>query len=271
MLALGHLSRASRRSCVATSRPRASAIPPRAACGRRRSLATWPGIHALLAHRVAHALHEAGVPLLPRRSPMLRARADRHRDPPSGADRRGPVHRPRLGRRDRRDGDDRRRRHALPGRDARRHRLRDGQAPPDGAGQRHDRLGREAARSDRRSATARRSAPTAWSSPTCRRTRRWSATPGTRSASTAAASRAPTPTGSTCPTRSPTRCAGSRQPHRRARARGRRAWVGAAAPRGRGHAAAAGPGAATPPGARDRTRRAQVGETTPGRRSGRNQ
>jgi serine O-acetyltransferase len=29
-------------------------------------LATWPGVHALLAHRVAHALHTAGVPLLPR-------------------------------------------------------------------------------------------------------------------------------------------------------------------------------------------------------------
>ncbi|HEY1590904.1 MAG TPA: serine O-acetyltransferase [Solirubrobacteraceae bacterium] len=29
-------------------------------------LATWPGVHALLAHRVAHALHRAGVPLLPR-------------------------------------------------------------------------------------------------------------------------------------------------------------------------------------------------------------
>jgi serine O-acetyltransferase len=27
---------------------------------------TWPGIHALLAHRTAHALHEAGVRLLPR-------------------------------------------------------------------------------------------------------------------------------------------------------------------------------------------------------------
>src|SRR5581483_9262354 len=26
-------------------------------------LATWPGVHALLAHRVAHALHRAGVPL----------------------------------------------------------------------------------------------------------------------------------------------------------------------------------------------------------------
>jgi serine O-acetyltransferase len=29
-------------------------------------LATWPGVHALLAHRIAHALHRAGVPLLPR-------------------------------------------------------------------------------------------------------------------------------------------------------------------------------------------------------------
>ena len=29
-------------------------------------LLAWPGVHALLAHRVAHALHEAGVPLLPR-------------------------------------------------------------------------------------------------------------------------------------------------------------------------------------------------------------
>jgi serine O-acetyltransferase len=29
-------------------------------------LAAWPGVHALLAHRAAHALHCAGVPLLPR-------------------------------------------------------------------------------------------------------------------------------------------------------------------------------------------------------------
>jgi serine O-acetyltransferase len=34
--------------------------------GQVEILATWPGIHALLAHRIAHALHEAGVPLLPR-------------------------------------------------------------------------------------------------------------------------------------------------------------------------------------------------------------
>ena len=29
-------------------------------------LATWPGVHALLAHRLAHALHGASIPLLPR-------------------------------------------------------------------------------------------------------------------------------------------------------------------------------------------------------------
>lgn len=29
-------------------------------------LAAWPGVHALLAHRVAHALHDAKVPLMPR-------------------------------------------------------------------------------------------------------------------------------------------------------------------------------------------------------------
>jgi serine O-acetyltransferase len=34
--------------------------------GQAEILATWPGIHALLSHRVAHALHEAGLPLLPR-------------------------------------------------------------------------------------------------------------------------------------------------------------------------------------------------------------
>jgi serine O-acetyltransferase len=29
-------------------------------------LAAWPGVHALLSHRIAHALHGAGVPLAPR-------------------------------------------------------------------------------------------------------------------------------------------------------------------------------------------------------------
>src|ERR671914_1374801 len=29
-------------------------------------LAAWPGVHALLSHRIAHALHGAGIPLAPR-------------------------------------------------------------------------------------------------------------------------------------------------------------------------------------------------------------
>ncbi|MFL5862827.1 MAG: serine O-acetyltransferase [Solirubrobacteraceae bacterium] len=34
--------------------------------GSLEILVTWPGVHALLAHRVAHALYGAGVPVLPR-------------------------------------------------------------------------------------------------------------------------------------------------------------------------------------------------------------
>ena len=39
--------------------------------GQLELLATWPGIHALLAHRIAHALDAAGVPLLPRLISMM--------------------------------------------------------------------------------------------------------------------------------------------------------------------------------------------------------
>jgi len=39
--------------------------------GQAEILATWPGIHALLTHRVAHALYGAGVPMLPRLISML--------------------------------------------------------------------------------------------------------------------------------------------------------------------------------------------------------
>ncbi len=34
-------------------------------------LATWPGVHALLSHRVAHALHEVGMPVVPRAMSMF--------------------------------------------------------------------------------------------------------------------------------------------------------------------------------------------------------
>jgi serine O-acetyltransferase len=40
--------------------------PAARAASTAEILATWPGIHALLAHRVAHALQGAGVPVLPR-------------------------------------------------------------------------------------------------------------------------------------------------------------------------------------------------------------
>ena len=39
--------------------------------GPAEILATWPGVQAVLTHRVAHALHEAGVPLLPRSISMV--------------------------------------------------------------------------------------------------------------------------------------------------------------------------------------------------------
>ena len=54
-----------------------------------------------------------------------RARLDGHRDPSGGGDRPGVLHRPWRRRRDRRDRADRQRRHALPGRHARRHGLSD--------------------------------------------------------------------------------------------------------------------------------------------------
>src|SRR3977135_1905117 len=39
--------------------------------GPAEILATWPGIHALLTHRVAHAMDESGVPLVPRAISMF--------------------------------------------------------------------------------------------------------------------------------------------------------------------------------------------------------
>jgi serine O-acetyltransferase len=65
MLGLGLIARtaAEIRSDVATARSRDPAAQD---VGQLEILATWPGVHALLAHRVAHALQSAGVPLLPR-------------------------------------------------------------------------------------------------------------------------------------------------------------------------------------------------------------
>ena len=55
-----------------SQRPRVAI--PRRAVWPVEILATWPGVQALLAHRVAHALHRAGVPLLPRAIASSRGR-----------------------------------------------------------------------------------------------------------------------------------------------------------------------------------------------------
>ncbi|MFI5010481.1 MAG: serine O-acetyltransferase [Solirubrobacterales bacterium] len=65
MLGVGTFARLARelRCDVKSARER---DPAARGVGPVEILATWPGIHALLSHRVAHALHESGVPLLPR-------------------------------------------------------------------------------------------------------------------------------------------------------------------------------------------------------------
>jgi serine O-acetyltransferase len=65
MLGLGLITRtiAEIRRDVAAAKSR---DPAARDVGPLEVLATWPGVHALLAHRLAHALYRAGVPLLPR-------------------------------------------------------------------------------------------------------------------------------------------------------------------------------------------------------------
>ncbi|MGD0198176.1 MAG: serine O-acetyltransferase [Solirubrobacteraceae bacterium] len=58
----GRVAREIRRD-VASARER---DPAARDVGTVELLATWPGIQALLVHRVAHALHEVGLPLAPR-------------------------------------------------------------------------------------------------------------------------------------------------------------------------------------------------------------
>jgi serine O-acetyltransferase len=64
MLGLGTLSRVLREvtSDVAAARDR---DPAARGVGTAEILATWPGVQAILSHRVAHALHEARVPIAP--------------------------------------------------------------------------------------------------------------------------------------------------------------------------------------------------------------
>src|SRR3954447_4844487 len=65
MLGLGTVARVVKEVTrdVAAARDR---DPAARGVGRTEILATWPGVQALLAHRLAHALHGAGVPLVPR-------------------------------------------------------------------------------------------------------------------------------------------------------------------------------------------------------------
>ena len=68
-------SRASSARSAATSPPRTRATPLPAARARGEILTSWPGVQALLAHRVAHGLHTAGVPVVPRTLSMVVAHA----------------------------------------------------------------------------------------------------------------------------------------------------------------------------------------------------
>jgi serine O-acetyltransferase len=65
MLGLGTLARVARelRRDVSAAHER---DPAARGVSSLEVLAAWPGVHALLSHRVAHVLHEAGVPVLPR-------------------------------------------------------------------------------------------------------------------------------------------------------------------------------------------------------------
>jgi serine O-acetyltransferase len=65
MFGLGLIARtaAEIRRDVAAARSR---DPATRSVGTLEILATWPGVHALLAHRVSHALQGLGVPFLPR-------------------------------------------------------------------------------------------------------------------------------------------------------------------------------------------------------------
>ncbi|MGI8800592.1 MAG: serine O-acetyltransferase [Solirubrobacteraceae bacterium] len=70
MLGLGTLARVAGevRRDLAAARDR---DPAARGVGQVELLATWPGIQAVLAHRVAHGLHTAGVPVVPRTIAVL--------------------------------------------------------------------------------------------------------------------------------------------------------------------------------------------------------
>ena len=162
---------------------------------------TYPGFHARQLHRVAHTLHHAGVPVLPRASSRTSAASSpASRSTPARTIGEGLLHRPRHGRRHRRDGDHRRQLPPLPGRHARRHQHPPREAPPDAAATTSSSAPAPRSSATSPSARTRRSAPAPSSSPTCRRTRPSSACPATSSPSP---TRATTPC-CACPTPSGT-------------------------------------------------------------------
>src|SRR3982751_3672945 len=65
MMGLRSIARVARelREDVAAARDR---DPAARAAGTLEILLTYPGVHALLAHRISHAMHAAEIPLLPR-------------------------------------------------------------------------------------------------------------------------------------------------------------------------------------------------------------
>ena len=158
MLGLGTLARVARelREDLTAAQER---DPAARGIGRLEILLTYGGVQALLSHRVAHALHESACRWC-RTARQRDARCHRRRDPSRRRRSATRFHRPRRRRRDRRDRRDRRQRDALPGRDARRHRLRARQAPPDGRTTTSSSARARSCSARSTWATARRSAPT---------------------------------------------------------------------------------------------------------------
>ena len=143
-----------------TSPRRAIATLRRRRSRPSRSCPAGPGCRRCSPTGLAHALLEAGVPIVPRMLAYVTRVGDRGRDPPGGEDRPRVLHRPRLRRGDRRDRRDRRARDALPGRDPGRHRLSARQAPPDPRATTSRSAPAPSCSARSRSATAPRSAPT---------------------------------------------------------------------------------------------------------------
>ena len=161
MLGLGAMARVLReiREDVAAVRDR---DPAARGVGTVEILTSYAGVHAILSHRVSHALHEAGVPVLPRVLVERRAGsltgieihpAAQHRAATSSSTTAAGVV---IG--ETAEIGDRVTLYqgvTLGGTGFAR-----GKRHPTDRGQRHDRLRREAARARSRSATAPRSAPT---------------------------------------------------------------------------------------------------------------